>query len=73
MRTNKTHAIVDTNNAGVPPAPSEAHQRAGVKRNAVAGDEREVTMNGSRMRLRFDGAQWWVIDQKPAPFTRSQS
>lgn len=30
MSTTTTHTNTDTNTAGFPPAPSEAHQRAGV-------------------------------------------
>ena len=65
MNTTTTRPNAATHNAGVPPAPSEARQKAGLK-----GMKREVVMNGSRLWLEHDGVQWWIVKQAPAPFTR---
>ena len=66
MSAQTTHNSKATNTAGVPPAPPEAHQRAG-----VLGQKRSVVMNGSRLDMEHDGKQWWIVKVSPAPFVRS--
>ena len=56
MSATTTHTSNLTNEAGFPPAPSEAHQKAYAK-----GDVQEVLLNGTRTRMVFDGAPWWNV------------
>jgi|GEM_PF-4616072 len=56
MSAKTTPNTKTTNNAGFPPAPPEAHQRAALK-----GDTREVRLNGSRILMKHDGLQWWNV------------
>lgn len=56
MSATTTRTSNPTDEAGVPPAPSEAHQRA-----YVAGDIRVVIINGSQIRMEYDGRQWWNV------------
>ncbi|AME27359.1 hypothetical protein [Burkholderia sp. PAMC 26561] len=56
MSATTTHTSNLTNEAGFPPAPSEAHQKAYAK-----GDVQEVLLNGTRIRMVFDGAPWWNV------------
>jgi hypothetical protein len=60
MSATTIHTSNPTNEAGFPPAPSEAHQKACAK-----GDVREVFLNGARIRMVFDGAQWWNVSVTP--------
>lgn len=48
---------ITTHDAGVPPAPPEAHQRAGVR----PGAKRSVVLNGSRLDMVHDGREWWIV------------
>ena len=56
MSATTTHTSNLTNEAGFPPAPSEAHQKAYAK-----GDVQEVLVDGTRIRMVFDGALWWNV------------
>ena len=56
MSATTTHTSNLTNEAGFPPAPSEAHQKAYAK-----GDVQEVLVDGTRIRMVFDGAPWWNV------------
>ena len=60
MSASTTHTSNPTHEAGVPPAPSEAHQKPYVK-----GDVRVVVVNGSRIRMEHDGRQWWNVSVTP--------
>jgi hypothetical protein len=60
MSATTTHTSKPTNEAGFPPAPSEAHQKAFTK-----GDVREVAVNDSRIRMEYDGQQWWNVSVTP--------
>jgi hypothetical protein len=60
MSATTTHTSHPSNEAGFPPAPSEAHQKAYAKGNA-----REVGLNGTRIRMVFDGKQWWNVSVTP--------
>jgi hypothetical protein len=71
MSATTTRTSNTTDEAGVPPAPSEAHQRA-----YVAGDTRVVMINGSRIRMKvrrtqvverqcFDGLDFDLILRNP--------
>jgi hypothetical protein len=60
MSATTTHTSNLTNEAGFPPAPSEAHQKAYAK-----GDVREVVVNGLRIRMEYDGQQWWNVSVMP--------
>ena len=53
MSATTTHTSNLTNEAGFPPAPSEAHQKAYAK-----GDVQKVLLIGTRIRMVFDGAPW---------------
>lgn len=68
MSATMTHTNNATNTAGFPPAPPEAHQRAG-----VLGQKRSVVMNGSRLDTEHDGKQWWIVKVSPAPFVMSSA
>jgi hypothetical protein len=54
MSAATTHNSNTTDNAGVPPAPPEAHQKA-----AVDGDTKEVVLNGACVTMKFQGGRWW--------------
>jgi hypothetical protein len=60
MSATTTHTSNPTIQAGFPPAPSEAHQKACAK-----GDMREVAVNGSRIRMEPNGQQWWNVSVIP--------
>lgn len=60
MSATTTHTSNPTDTAGFPPAPSEAHQKAYAK-----GDAREVVVNGSRIRMEYDGRQWLNVSVMP--------
>ena len=53
MSTTTTRTSNPTNEAGVPPAPSEAHQRT-----YAEGDVRVVTVDGSRIQLEYHDGRW---------------
>lgn len=57
MTTSANHATEHngtTNDAGFPPAPPEAHRRAGVLDEPV----HEVRLNGSRILMRLEAEGW---------------
>jgi hypothetical protein len=60
MSATTTHISDPTNEAGFPPAPSEAHQRANAK-----GDVRMVILNGARIQMEHDEKRWWKVSVTP--------
>ena len=60
MSATTTHSSNPTNEADVPSAPPEAHQKAYAK-----GDVPIVVLNRTRMRMVHDGKQWWNVSVMP--------
>lgn len=57
--TNQANNI--KNNAGFAPAPAEPHKKANFE-----GQERSVTLNGSKILMRFVNGKWWNVQVKAA-------
>lgn len=60
MSASNTHNGNNDKNAGIPPAPSTAHGKAGVK-----GEKYSVVLNGVRLDHEHDGTQWWIVKVTP--------
>lgn len=63
MSAKTTTGTKTTHNAGFPPAPSEAHQRAkgyASHRPGVKGDTHSIVLDVSRLHLKHNGQQWLV-------------
>ena len=56
MSATTTHTSNPTNEAGLPPAPPEAHPKAYAK-----GDVREVVLNGRAFAWCTTAQQWWNV------------
>jgi hypothetical protein len=56
MSATTTRTSNPTNDSGVPPEPSEAHRRT-----YVEGDTRVVTVDDSRIQLRYQNGRWLKV------------
>lgn len=56
MSATTTRTSDPTNEAGVPPAPSEAHQRS-----YIEGDIRVVTVARSRIQMKYHEGRWLSV------------